>query len=915
MKKKILFSFILLLSVALITACRKKPDDVVQGKPCDHLDTEWITVFDSTCHTLGQKEQVCQKCNKVITTAIINMKNHTEVVVPAKDATCTEEGLTSYKKCSVCNQTLVEPEVIPALNHNYKLDVESLTDTLAKYECTNCNESYFVEITNGYVCEGEHTEGEFTLVEESTCSKNGKEHKTCLVCGIELEVNYLPLASHEEEVIKGYEPSCGVDGLTDGLKCSSCGKMLTEQKTIEKLEHEYVITNTVFPTEDKDGYNEYTCSNCQDTYQDTLPATGYYDETKPVSIYLSDNKIINNNSGVTFNNNIIMITLGGEYDLYGELNDGSIIVNVDEESNVILNLRGIKITSSSTNPIEIQSGNKIEISAKSETTNYITDKRSAIATDMVGGAIYSLVDLELKGKGELIVNSTYNNGIASTKDLKIKNLTLEVNAPNNALKGNDSITIESGNIKAISSSGDALKTENSDISSKGNQRGNITILDGNINLYSACDGIDASYDVIIEGGTINIYTEKYSSYSGEVTTPVSSKMYLRISSRASSLNSISKYSAMFITEDGDITWCDGTYQLVNNRKYYQFDVPSNAKYVKFFAYASSMSSSQSTSYSFVSDQQTLSTSYDTYYVSSASSTRISGSWENFNSPSGGGMGGRPGGGMGGPMEGNPNASEYSCKGIKADNSITIINGIINIKSRDDAIHTNSDVLLDTGKYGLATLTINGGNISVYSDDDGIHADGELIVNGGNIVVTNAYEGLEGNIINFIGGTIQIRSLDDAINAKSTLYFKGSTVYLDAGGDGIDSNGNVYMSAGIVLALGPTNGGNGVIDFGDRNCTFSFTGGLLLAMGCSGMNAKPTASSGNTVSATTVTSPSINSYVTITSNSEVIAVVKVTKTNQNYRVLAYNNADYPSTSVSVSTSTSYELTNGLYYINK
>ena len=129
-----------------------------------------------------------------------------------------------------------------------------------------------------------------------------------------------------------------------------------------------------------------------------------------------------------------------------------------------------------------------------------------------------------------------------------------------------------------------------------------------------------------------------------------------------------------------------------------------------------------------------------------------------------------------------------------------------------------------------------------------------------------------------------------------------------------SNGNIYMSAGIVLALGPTNGGNGVIDYGDRNATFSFSGGLLLAIGCSGMNAKPTASSGNTVNATTI-STSVNSYLTITSNGEVIAVVKVTKSNQNYRVFAYNNSEYPSCSVTSSNSTSYDLVNGLYYIGK
>ena len=73
--------------------------------------------------------------------------------------------------------------------------------------------------------------------------------------------------------------------------------------------------------------------------------------------------------------------------------------------------------------------------------------------------------------------------------------------------------------------------------------------------------------------------------------------------------------------------------------------------------------------------------------------------------------------------------------------------------------------------------------------------------------------------------------------------------------------------------------------------------------------------GNTVSATTPSAPSVNSYLTVTSNGNIVAVIKITKSNQNYRVLAYNNTDYPSTTVSVTSSTDVALTNGLYYIAK
>ena len=265
-----------------------------------------------------------------------------------------------------------------------------------------------------------------------------------------------------------------------------------------------------------------------------------------------------------------------------------------------------------------------------------------------------------------------------------------------------------------------------------------------------------------------------------------------------------------------------------------------------------------------------------------------------------------------PSEGNDESALYSCKGVKADNSVVINNGNIKISSHDDSIHANSDVTLENGSNGTGDVTINGGLINITTEDDGIHSDNVLNINGGNVIINKSYEGIEGLNIYFKSGTVQIKSNDDGINAKSALYFQGSIVYLDAGGDGIDSNGSVYMSGGVVLATGPTNGGNGVIDIGDRGYTFSFTGGLLLAIGCSGMDVSPTGSNGNTVSASRVTS-SINTYLTIESNGEIIAVLKVTKSSQTYRVFAYNNESYPSCKLIQLSSTSVELTNGLYYV--
>lgn len=897
--KSVIVSFILLGLVTLLGQCKKKGP-----KECLHEHIDWVVLNDSTCVNTGTKQQVCSDCKKVFTTAIINLKNHTVVDIKSKEPTCEETGLTSGSYCSVCNEIIVEQEILPATGHHYELDKDLSNDEKLVYVCS-CNDSYEIDINGNEICE-EHNPGEFLTVKEATCTEFGEKQLSCTVCKTVLEVQLIPLADHHEVVDKEIEATCEKDGLSEGSHCDKCNKILSKQEVVPAIGHNYVITKTLTPSQFNDGYIEYTCQNCLHSYQDVITADDY-NPTLPTTILLSNNGIIvnNNNGGVLIENNQVLITLAGEYDLSGTINEGNIVVRVNEEDNVVLNLQGVNITSSNTHPIYIESGNEIDISAKSGTKNYLYDKRVSNNTDVVGAVIYSKVDLDIKGKGELYIESTYNNGIGSTKDLNIKNLTLYVNVPNNSLKGNDSLTIESGTITAISSSNDALKTENSDISEKGNQRGIITILDGTLNLYAACDGIDASYDVIINGGTINIYTEKYSSYSGDVSVTEAKTLYLRLSSRTGISNSNYTFSALFTDENNQSAWASGTIVSSSQSKYYKFEIPSNAVYVKIYGYNSQQSINNTTDYSCYTDQLTIPTAYDTYYATSVSNKRLSGNWQNYS------QGQQRPGVPGGPMEGNPDSALYSCKGIKADNELTINGGTITIKSHDDAVHANSDVLLNTSVYGKGNVYINGGTLNITTDDDGLHADGTLIVNGGNVIINTSYEGVEGNSIYFKGGRTQIKSSDDGVNAKTTLYFQDGIVYLDAGGDGIDSNGNVYMSGGIVLAVGPSNGGNGVIDIGDRGYSFSFTGGLLLAIGASGMDVAPTASSGNTSSASRVTS-SLNSYLTITSNGEIIAVLKVNKSNQTYRVFAYNNKTYPSATLTSSSSTSVELVNGLYY---
>lgn len=520
---------------------------------------------------------------------------------------------------------------------------------------------------------------------------------------------------------------------------------------------------------------------------------------------------------------------------------GNIVIDVGDSYKFELELHGLSLVCNSTNPITVISGDEVAIKAKKDTKNYIYDMRTAIDSadeTLYSGAIHSDVDLEIGGKGALTVVSENNNGIHSKDDLQVKNLTLFVACIDNALKGNDGVEIEGGNTTLIASGGDCIKTSNSDVSEKGNQRGNITITGGTHTLYAACDGIDAAYNVCVDDSAtvLNIYTDKYSNYSKEVTATSSDVNYIRFTSNKY------YYSVKYYNSDTDYVWVNAEYhsQVSGSRStYYYYSYPQMPDYAKqqFFIYEKESQRGQEEECLVSSDYLTPNSGSDTFALTQ-SYNGLSYQWANYTTKiQEGGFGGGPGGFGGGPGgfgDGNTDKGEYSTKGIKAANEIVINNGTVNIKSYDDAIHANNDTSLENGASPLGNVSINGGNITAYSNDDGLHADGILSIKAGTVSVTNAYEGLEGTTVDISGGYVSVNSKDDGINATTTsgtaIAISGGTVYIYCTGDGIDSNSRT-ADVGIVFSGGKTvvisnSGMNSAIDTENG---YTYTAGSVIAI--------------------------------------------------------------------------------------
>lgn len=501
--------------------------------------------------------------------------------------------------------------------------------------------------------------------------------------------------------------------------------------------------------------------------------------------------------GITQSGSVYTITKAGEYTVAGLLSEGQLIVDAGDEDEVTIVLNGTSITCSSGSPIYVKNASEVKIKSEENTFNEVIDKRAEATDDSSddagNAAIYATCDLKLVGKGALVVTGNYNNGIQSKDDLSIKNVIVKVTAVNNAIKGNDAVDIESGDIIAISTKWDGIKTSNSSLSNKGNQKGIVTITGGNIDVYTACDGIDAAYGVDISGdGNLNIYTDTYSEYSEEVTTSGSSSGSNSSTNKTASANTVSYVAASDnISNAPGGNMGGGTPPDMNGGN------------------APDMSN---------------------------------GNAPDMNGSSGGGMGGNNGSGMpgGNNQSGNSSKKSYSTKGIKADSEINISGFTININSTDDGIHANSDSgVLETGEDGKGTIVINCGTITISSGDDGMHADKQLDVNDGYINVVTSYEGLEAMTINLNGGKVYVYATDDVLNActgdgKTTPIINVNGGYIDVttvsgDTDGIDSNGNYVQTGGFVLVKGGSSSGN-VSGSIDVDGTVTITGGTCVALG-------------------------------------------------------------------------------------
>jgi len=245
-------------------------------------------------------------------------------------------------------------------------------------------------------------------------------------------------------------------------------------------------------------------------YDEEELAADWQEETA-ATIALDGSSAAVEGEGVAAANGTVTITKAGTYVLSGKL-DGQVVVNVTKEDKVRLVLSGAEITNASGPAVDVKEADKVIVTLAEGTRNVISDGEAYADTseDAPNAAFYSKADLTVNGKGTLIVNGSYNDGLTSKDDLKIVEGTIEVHAADDGLLGRDLVAVKGGTL-TIEAGGDGIKTTNEEESGKGN----VVIEGGTFNINAGSDGVQSAVSVRIDGGSFDIVSGGGSA-NGEV---------------------------------------------------------------------------------------------------------------------------------------------------------------------------------------------------------------------------------------------------------------------------------------------------------------------------------------------------------------------------------------------------------------
>ena len=317
--------------------------------------------------------------------------------------------------------------------------------------------------------------------------------------------------------------------------------VLISMMSITEGQNEFVNKSTDTKiTYGDDNATVFTIKNGVNIYDKVNPAGMAKVQPNPApaefTIQLTDAGIITNaSSEAKVENNTCTIDQPGVFTVTGEMKGGQIVVDVDKsvypDGAVELVLSGMSLTNTDDSPIYVASAaDEVVITAKSGTENTVSDGKDYVNADNDTGAIYSKDDIKFKGRGKLNVNGNSADGIVGKDDIKIYNGTLTVNAADNGIRANDSVTVGNSGEEDYSAlclnvnakSGDGIKAVSRETSSDDKLMGAVIVNGGSVDIEAYADGIQAEQMFVMNSGDVAVKTYTGSSFTGNSSSTVGS---------------------------------------------------------------------------------------------------------------------------------------------------------------------------------------------------------------------------------------------------------------------------------------------------------------------------------------------------------------------------------------------------------
>ena len=581
-----------------------------------------------------------------------------------------------------------------------------------------------------------------------------------------------------------------VGNVTYQFPASRCGEMTyTGGTTLTILNKAFTLSDissiTVDDTEVTDNLVQVAYSGTSATVTVAGNVAQYVEPTVSgayVSIAQSNTEAIDNDE----------IT----YQLSGTTTNGQFALSGSYKCTVML--AGVNLTCSSDAAINITNSKRIQISAKKETSNTLTDG----ANGSQKACLYSKGQLQLQGNGTLTVVGKTKHGIKSGDYITLKNLTLNItSAVGDGISCNEYFQMKSGTVTIKGVGDDGIQCDLDGDTSTGEtdahddeDSGNIYLEGGTLTVTTtaaASKGVKAAGDMRVSNGEINVTTTGNGTYDSEEKDAkgcagLDADGDMNINGGTLTLKS-SGTGGKGIKADGTLTINGGTVNATASG--------SNYSYSSYSASAKAIKAGTRTEVASVQ-------AYESGVPEGPGGPGGPGGHNNKNYTYSGGI----------VINGGTIiAIAKSHEAIESKSTIEITDGYIYAESSDDAINSASD------------FTISGGYVMGNSSgNDGLDANGNFYIKGGNIFAVASRQpevGIDANTeggfklyitggnVAAIGGLENGSSLS-GVTSKSSSYSKGSWYSFKSGSTTkfyfkVPSNSSMGSSMTIVSSSSPS----------------------------------------------------------------------------------------------------------------